>query len=440
MSIWRIQSVPSKGSIGQYLIDHNIAAIGWSLLDLSQSERESIHDFDTYEKYAQAAYEHYSSVNRLYYNVHENDLIWMRSNGKYYIARVEADSKWKFDATPEATSHDASNVLTNIHWKYYAEADESTVPGAIATSFIKGSTFQRICKDGVEQFSQMMYNEISGDKIYDVNMTLTKDNFFSMLTTDDCEDLLCLWLYNEKGFVCVPSTCKIATQLYECVLLDPKTGKHIYVQVKDGNVDIDADDYDKLEGEVYFFTTKGNVLNLAGKSNMYEIKSDTLYEFATTQDSENVLSPSIKAWIAFLEKSEYEHRQNSPIGIIFDTNKSYNVDSQEYMIRKHRVSAWGSAQKFIDRFKQGDYVLYYEKGQGVFAVGRVTSSDSMTQNNETYREVEMIVQPQEGIYISASRLKKIVQPNMYFASTVKVPYLTMEQVTDIIKKLEEAQR
>ena len=162
---------------------------------------------------------------------------------------------------------DAANQLTNIRWIRFAQADESTVPGAISTAFIKGSTLQRINKPGVDEFSKLLYNREMGKRIYDVQFELTEPNFYSMLSPSDCEDLLCMWLYAKYGYICIPSTNKLATQLYECVLLDPKTGEHIYIQVKNGNVEIDADDYKQLQGITWLFTTKGRVIN-AEKHNL----------------------------------------------------------------------------------------------------------------------------------------------------------------------------
>ena len=47
---------------------------------------------------------------------------------------------------------DAANQLTNIDWYPVTDkADEEFVPGAVATSFIMGSTIQRIKKNGVEK-------------------------------------------------------------------------------------------------------------------------------------------------------------------------------------------------------------------------------------------------------------------------------------------------
>ena len=57
-----------------------------------------------------------------------------------------------------------------------------------------------------------------------------------------------MWLYKTKGYIVIPSTNKRGTELYECVLIDPKAEdfKHIYIQVKKGDVEIDASNYSEL--------------------------------------------------------------------------------------------------------------------------------------------------------------------------------------------------
>ena len=102
-----------------------------------------------------------------------------------------------------------------------------------------GSTIQRIKKNGVEEYSQMLYNRVHDSALDlfnypDPALSLCEKHFYSLLQAEDVEDLLALWLYDTKGYVCIPSTNKIATPKYECVLVDPNdlNRKHIYIQVK----------------------------------------------------------------------------------------------------------------------------------------------------------------------------------------------------------------
>ena len=434
MAVWRLQTNTDGGKIGQYCLDKGVVAVGWSLLGVAQNERREIISYDQYVSYAKCAYKRFDSVNRLQ-EVVVGDFVWIRHEGKYYMGYVSENSHWEFDNSEEAAKMDAANQLTDIHWISFVQADESAVPGAISTAFIKGSTLQRINKPGVDEFSKLLYNREMGKRIYDVQLELTEPNFYSMLSPSDCEDLLCMWLYHKYGYICIPSTNKLSTQLYECVLLDPKTGEHIYIQVKNGNVEINADDYEQLQGDTWFLTTKGRVINAEKYNNRKVADPSELYEFAISDASTHILPSSIKAWVNFLEENEHQKTSGQRKGIIFDTNKSYDASSQDHMISKKRVSAWGDAYRFVDRFNLGDYVLYYEKGKGIIAVAEVTSESSMVDGREKYQAVSMVVPPDQNNAIKPGELKKLLRKNFYFASTVKAPYLSEEEVLTVCNAL-----
>ena len=46
---------------------------------------------------------------------------------------------------------------------------------------------------------------------------LTAIILYNCLSPSDCEDLVCLYLYDKANYIAIPSTNKIATELYECV-------------------------------------------------------------------------------------------------------------------------------------------------------------------------------------------------------------------------------
>lgn len=308
MALWRLQTKTSEARISEYCKDNNIVAFGWSLrgMDIPINEINSIKTFEQYLSYAEKVYEKKAlgNVKRLHDKVREGDLIWIKDNGKYYIGRVDKNSKWIFNTSKEAFDLDACNQLTNIQWYSYKESDESMVPGAVATSFIKGHTFQQIRFNGAIVYSSLLYDKLVGTNFYsDKKLNLNEDDFYSLLSPDDCEDLLCLWLYHKYGYVCIPSTNKKSTQLYECVLIDPKTGKHVYIQVKKGSDSIDANDYTDLKGEVWFLTTEGTVNNFNhdNDSNMHIAEPEKLLEFALSEESNNIMSSQIKTWAHFLK-------------------------------------------------------------------------------------------------------------------------------------------
>lgn len=303
MSIWRIQTKTSKGDIAEYCLRNKIAAVGWSLTEYSNRSEFFNLKFCDYCEYADKIYNSYDSVIRLANYIKENDIIWMRKDGKYYFARVKSTSKWKFNNELDAVELDACNQLSDIEW-IEDGLDESEVPGALTTAFIRGSTFQRINKAGICEFSELIYNQMcdSGFK-YSRTIKLDKDVFYSLISPSDCEDLLCMWLFKENKYVCIPSTNKISTEKYECVLIDSNTGNHIYIQVKNGEINLNTDDYYSLvkstENKVYLLTTKGKIENINKYDNVIAVNPDILFEFAINEENTKIIPPNIKYWIEF---------------------------------------------------------------------------------------------------------------------------------------------
>lgn len=325
MEVWRLQVNTGEDSIAEYCIENNVAAMGWSLKELSESERKNIKNIKTFEdycKYADKVYKSYASVKRLKEQVKENDIIWMhsRKEGKYYFGRVKKESKWIFNSEA-AEKRDAGNQLTNIDWyEASTRADEESVPGAIATAFIKGSTLQRINKDGVKEYSQLLYNKIHDPEkeqfTYEKPHLCLDKHFYMLLSPSDVEDLLALRLYAEKKYVCIPSTNKIATAKYECVLVDPESEKrkHIYIQVKKGKVDLEASDYVNLAkdgNEVYLLTTEGRVKNADKYKNITAVNPDEIYRFAIDPKYKNIIPEHVLYWIEFLSEIEESNKADN---------------------------------------------------------------------------------------------------------------------------------
>ena len=102
----------------------------------------------------------------------------------------------------------------------------------------------------------------------------------------------------------IPSTNKKSTELYECILLDPKDRSHVYIQVKKGNVDIDANDFRHLQGKVFLFTSEGTVKNLdSNNENIECISPEKLFKFAMSDAATNIVSDSISYWTEYMRKA-----------------------------------------------------------------------------------------------------------------------------------------
>ena len=328
-TVWRLQTrTDSKDGkkISTYCREESIAAVGWSInddqikeynaeaFDKIQSIRASIQSKDIYYK----VLEEYNLFNikpgkkivavETIKRVKPGDYIWMRDNGIYYLGRVNENSNFMYNCDKDALDFDAANQITGVKWERIG--DESQVPGAVATAFIRGRTIQRINKDYMFEYAEYAF----GGKplvLEHSNREFLQQLFYDCLSPNDCEDLVCLYLYDKANYIAIPSTNKIATELYECVLVNPINGKLAYPQVKKGNKELNINDYIELikdhpNKEVYLFTSEGKVQGDTHIDNIHSISPDELYSWAKEKIEGNscLIPEGIVKWYKLIHSSE----------------------------------------------------------------------------------------------------------------------------------------
>lgn len=317
-TVWRLHANTDSEreyNISGYMIEKNIMAIGWSLkdshlvgaikeedMDRVCKERDGIDSIYKYEEFCNK-YKIYkngvnANVRRFTREIEEGDLIWIRNEGIYYLGRFGSESTVGYYPSKENLENDACIQISNIDW--ISIGDESVVPGAVTTALISRLTFCRISLEGVEEFSKFIYDKVTGENFYeDKELTFNQEKFYNFISPTDCEDLLCMYLYKKYGYLVIPSTNKKSTELYECVLLDTKTGKNIFIQVKKGEDPLNPEDYFHLDGDVYLLTTKGKVKNYDKEKhkNITVVDPEELFNYITDEDIQNYLPQSIKYWI-----------------------------------------------------------------------------------------------------------------------------------------------
>lgn len=232
----------------------------------------------------------------------------MRDNGIYYLGRVNENSNFMYNCDKDALDFDAANQITGVKWERIG--DESQVPGAVATAFIRGRTIQRINKDYMFEYAEYAF----GGKplvLEHSNREFLQQLFYDCLSPNDCEDLVCLYLYDKANYIAIPSTNKIATELYECVLVNPINGKLAYPQVKKGNKELNINDYIELikdhpNKEVYLFTSEGKVQGDTHIDNIHSISPDELYSWAKEKIEGNsfLIPEGIVKWYKLIHSSE----------------------------------------------------------------------------------------------------------------------------------------
>lgn len=328
-TVWRLQTrTDSKDGkkISKYCLKHKVAALGWSIKDEHinkynpeaiieiQEKRKKIKNLDeyydvirTYGLYGINHKKRLVAVDMLM-EVEKGDYIWMRDDGIYYLGYVGDKLRYKYNFRNKALEHDAANQIKGVLWKPIG--DESQVPGAVATAFIRGRTIQRINKSHMFEYAEYAF---SGKTLVleNSNEESLKQLFYNCLSPSDCEDLVCLYLYDKANYIAIPSTNKIATELYECVLVNPLNGKLAYPQVKKGNIELKPNDYMELikdhpHKEVYLFTSEGKIKGDTHIDNIHSISPDELYSWAKEKiDGNSFLIPEgIVKWYKLIHSSE----------------------------------------------------------------------------------------------------------------------------------------
>ncbi len=129
---------------------------------------------------------------------------------------------------------------------------------------------------------------------------------FSLISSEDCEDIIGIFL-QEKGYRMIPSSCKADTSAYEFVLKHVRTGHTAIVQVKQGYVDLNIDDYSDLQSEVYLFTTHGEYIGETSQ-NVHCIDPVEIKTFVASM--RNIMSDRLVTWIEILSVSHLDLELN----------------------------------------------------------------------------------------------------------------------------------
>ncbi len=361
--VWRLHTKPKlskknklEDKVTNELIRRKIVAIGWTLrediyneltnedkIKVEENEKSIKNDFEKYKEIIEKnSYKTIRDNKRKFFfgkvnpnlirlnNLKKDDLIWIRSKGIYYLGRVTEKSHYLYAYRDSKKDSDIlklgiSNQFTGIEW--HEIGTESEIPGRILIAFYQREALIEIDEKFVVDISQILYNK--KDNYYKISNKLgnNKTNFYSLLSPSDCEDLLYFYLYHKFKYIVIPSTNKINTQNYEFVMLNSNNrDEKIYIQVKNGEVNIEINNYKNFRGEIYLLTTRGNVLkngkiltknnidmnngkilNLDSsfKGNIFIINPEALYEFAKESyknKNKNILiSQSILQWFEYLK-------------------------------------------------------------------------------------------------------------------------------------------
>lgn len=259
MKIWRL-TINTSAQEGvdprKFCIEKNFLGFGWGVgatgpLDWSEYEKLGT---EIYYNKVDRDNGWWPAANAIHNRMEVGDLCWTRDwDGRYFLGRVEGP--WKYCTTEEHISTDVVNVRP-CRWFYIGTDD--AVPGKVLNSFRTGRTLQAVHDRTTNIYSKLIYNSAEMDCKYELPIENMDLDLFSLISPEDCEDIVGIYLQEVLGYRLIPSTCRASTAVTEFVLR--KRDRKALVQVKQGYVPLDRKNY-KIElkdpSEWFLFTTCG---------------------------------------------------------------------------------------------------------------------------------------------------------------------------------------
>lgn len=292
MQVWRLNiKTAAKAGINprRFCLDNNILGVGWGV------NLKGEVDWENYIREAEIKYNGRSfnaAIKAIKKRMKIGDLCWTRDHdGNYYLGVVLGE--WEYKNNSE---HQAADVVNIRSCKWLKAGTVDIVPGKVVNSYISGSTIQRVHGSEILTYCQYLANSLLKEERYVISKS-SKD-ILTLLSSDDCEDLVALYMQLKHGFMVIPSSCKSDTAVYEYVMKHPKTGRKAIAQVKHGNTNLNMDDYCDIDCEVYLLTTRGCYIG-EPKANIHCLEPDSLLEFA--RSNYQLMSDRVQNWIDFGE-------------------------------------------------------------------------------------------------------------------------------------------
>lgn len=316
-----------------FFIEKGVLSAGWSFKDTPEMRVEAvekIHTFSDCRKFFDETSNKFGwnkkwnkqSVHYLFDNLQAGDFVWLKNKGTYWVTQVpqEPKSMFKFDMSEQFMAADSVAHIGPLEW--VEVGGEDTVPGSVTTA--KGrlqAAMQRIDnRDEAIDLGDDVYTTTSliaksaidkHNDISPIRFEIPKTQIFNLMGAIGLEDLVAFWLYSEYGYVVIPSTNKISTELYEFVMVDARgrTDKKIYLQTKNGKVDLYSGDYkhllrEGLNDEVWLVTREGSIdgdvsLKFARQTRDGVERHDfnELTDYIFDKQIEAILPPLVQVWL-----------------------------------------------------------------------------------------------------------------------------------------------
>ncbi|WP_415967436.1 hypothetical protein [Faecalitalea cylindroides] len=261
----------------EHCLEKNIIGVGWSVDEPVNSIEEWIKEGE--KKYNSRSFiRAANNMNR----IEEDDLIWIRNHGTYYLCRAEGKAKIEYDK-----EHDLFCVVQVCIARI---GTMEKIPAKIRNSFISRSAIQRVYSNTdyneIELISKLLYNNHikKGEKYSLSNKKV--ENPVKLLQSETIEEILGLYLQEQEYYI-FSGTNKLSTQTYEYVAVNKdEPHEKIYTQVKTGGATININEFKNIldnekDSKLYYYAEeKSNEVASSDYSNRCKyISPDVLNEF-----------------------------------------------------------------------------------------------------------------------------------------------------------------
>ncbi len=299
MKIWRIHLRSGGIDPDTFCIDNNLLGVGWHVDGgVNGMNWDDYYELGMKQYYPDPNHKGWwPALNALVKRMKVNDLCWTRDqNETYYLGKVSGD--WTYCDDDEYAQAEIFNVRPCV---WFLTGGMDTVPGKVLSSFRAQRAVQAVQDKSVEIYSRFLYSFHPDSRPFeppsDTNDNL---NLFSLVSYEDCEDFIGMYLQVNCNYVLIPSSCKKDTKKTEFILKN-SDGEKAYVQVKQGGK-IDKNEYPQVPEDPrkwFLFSTNGDYSGQdANHIRCFEQKE--IEEFV--RNNLTIMSSRVQTWIKFLDR------------------------------------------------------------------------------------------------------------------------------------------
>lgn len=271
--------------------NNGIIGIGWETSKTIVGLNSNYQDiFDNYSNFiGNPKLKTFIQYVERFNEIKKDDLIWTRSGNNYYLCRFTGEKIDYFRdnlSYNEIIEHEKYDIWHGLKCEILNVGTSDMVTGTVQDIFCAGG-IRRFRKNLEETriFSMNMYNKLTNSNYYKINKGLLSN--ISNLRFEDLEELVILYLQYKYNYGVFTNTCKKNTKTYECVLFDKSNFEKIFVQVKNGKINLNDADYKNiyLDNKFYFFSNIEEYSGNYSNENIIIINKEDLEIFINENSS-----------------------------------------------------------------------------------------------------------------------------------------------------------